>query len=610
MTPTDPSPAPSPCSCGRGSSSIAVLFGAAVAAGFEAVRAARPREPEPRRASRCRTRKPGGVGAMSPTERVLTAEERGNARQARPPSWWCGLDPHQRGRRRSTAMSTSSPCTGQLRGLLDQILFMVWKVTRRAAAAASTSVVGLGAESVRGACRASTSRRCGVDLLYNQADSSSSAGRRTKPAGRCCSTSGCGRRQPPPEAGGDPRAARRRSTRRRRSSGASTCATVAVTTDGTTATPKRVELEQDGLRRATAVARRAARGPRSGGRRSGMHVPRAVGGPEPARHRGTRGARCCTASRRPASPSASARARAPRRGRRSTRGAGAAHVPGAPPGLPVRPRGERSIARAYVKAFGRARRLMYLEDQYLWSFAAAEALAAALAARARAARGRRDPALPRPRRGARGDRQRGSAASTSSTRCDAAGGDRVAVYDLENPAGDPVYVHSKVCIVDDVWMAVGSDNLNRRSWTHDSELSCAVLDAGATGGAGGSGRDGRRRRRAPAPTPGSASRREHAGITPADVATLVDPKAWFDALRSRPTRSTAGTSVAGRAPPDGPSAGARASSSCRGRGRTIMRSMHARRCSTPTAAPNVSGSVTSSESVDVVAVDYRVRLAS
>jgi phosphatidylserine/phosphatidylglycerophosphate/cardiolipin synthase-like enzyme len=37
-------------------------------------------------------------------------------------------------------------------------------------------------------------------------------------------------------------------------------------------------------------------------------------------------------------------------------------------------------------------------------------------------------------------------------------------------------VHAKVCVVDDVWCSVGSDNFNRRSWTHDSELSCAVLD--------------------------------------------------------------------------------------------------------------------------------------
>ena len=40
----------------------------------------------------------------------------------------------------------------------------------------------------------------------------------------------------------------------------------------------------------------------------------------------------------------------------------------------------------------------------------------------------------------------------------------------------PVYVHAKVCVVDDVWAVVGSDNFNRRSWTHDSELSAAVLD--------------------------------------------------------------------------------------------------------------------------------------
>ena len=60
--------------------------------------------------------------------------------------------------------------------------------------------------------------------------------------------------------------------------------------------------------------------------------------------------------------------------------------------------------------------------------------------------------------------------------CRAAGGDRFAIYDVENREGMPVYVHAKVVIIDDVWAMVGSDNLNRRSWTHDSELSCAVLD--------------------------------------------------------------------------------------------------------------------------------------
>ncbi len=51
------------------------------------------------------------------------------------------------------------------------------------------------------------------------------------------------------------------------------------------------------------------------------------------------------------------------------------------------------------------------------------------------------------------------------------------VFDIENHEGTPVYVHAKVCVIDDVWACVGSDNLNRRSWTHDSELTCAVLDS-------------------------------------------------------------------------------------------------------------------------------------
>jgi hypothetical protein len=42
------------------------------------------------------------------------------------------------------------------------------------------------------------------------------------------------------------------------------------------------------------------------------------------------------------------------------------------------PKGEYSIARAYRKAFGRARRLIYVEDQYLWSSVVAEGLGEAL----------------------------------------------------------------------------------------------------------------------------------------------------------------------------------------------------------------------------------------
>jgi len=35
---------------------------------------------------------------------------------------------------------------------------------------------------------------------------------------------------------------------------------------------------------------------------------------------------------------------------------------------------------------------------------------------------------------------------------------RVHVFDVENDEGTPVYVHSKVCVLDDVWACVGSDN--------------------------------------------------------------------------------------------------------------------------------------------------------
>jgi phosphatidylserine/phosphatidylglycerophosphate/cardiolipin synthase-like enzyme len=145
------------------------------------------------------------------------------------------------------------------------------------------------------------------------------------------------------------------------------------------------------------------------------------------------------------------------------------------PAYPFAVTGERTIARAYEHAFRRARHLIYIEDQYLWSAVVAGTLADAL---------RRAPTLhviavvPRfPDADGRfsGPPNRLGQLEAMKTLA-AAGGDRFAAYDLESPSGAPVYVHAKVCIVDDAWMTCGSDNFNRRSWTHDSELTCAVVD--------------------------------------------------------------------------------------------------------------------------------------
>jgi phosphatidylserine/phosphatidylglycerophosphate/cardiolipin synthase-like enzyme len=145
------------------------------------------------------------------------------------------------------------------------------------------------------------------------------------------------------------------------------------------------------------------------------------------------------------------------------------------PPYPFAPDGERSIARTYLKVFRRAQRCIYLEDQYLWSAEAAEALVEALR---RSERLRVIAVVPRyPDRDGRfsGPPHRiGQQHVFEKVRRAAPG--RFAVFDLESPNSVPVYVHSKVCVVDDVWMIVGSDNLNRRSWTNDSELSCAILD--------------------------------------------------------------------------------------------------------------------------------------
>ena len=112
-------------------------------------------------------------------------------------------------------------------------------------------------------------------------------------------------------------------------------------------------------------------------------------------------------------------------------------------------------------------------------------------------------------------------------------------------------MHAKVCVIDDVWAAVGSDNLNRRSWTHDSELSAAVLDE-------------TRDSRAPADPAGLGDGarvfarelrlrlwREHLGRGPGEDGDLLDPVEGFEAWR-RTADALTGWHEAGRRGPRPP----------------------------------------------------------
>jgi phosphatidylserine/phosphatidylglycerophosphate/cardiolipin synthase-like enzyme len=142
-------------------------------------------------------------------------------------------------------------------------------------------------------------------------------------------------------------------------------------------------------------------------------------------------------------------------------------------GYPFAPRGERSVARGYTKVIRRARRLIYIEDQYLWSPRVASEFSHAL---------RRHPELQLVAVLPREPDQDGRVSMPPNLigreqfmhELHRTAPGRVAFYSIENRSGTPVYVHAKVCVIDDEWASVGSDNFNRRSWTHDSELSATV----------------------------------------------------------------------------------------------------------------------------------------
>jgi phosphatidylserine/phosphatidylglycerophosphate/cardiolipin synthase-like enzyme len=138
------------------------------------------------------------------------------------------------------------------------------------------------------------------------------------------------------------------------------------------------------------------------------------------------------------------------------------------------PRGEFTILDAYVRALRSARKLIYLENQFLWSPEIAEILIDKLC----------DPPaddfrlvllLPRkPSNGA--DTTRGQLGRLMDADD---GNHRLLATTLSTHDGDasaPVYVHAKLGIVDDEWMTIGSANLNEHSLFNDTEVNVATDD--------------------------------------------------------------------------------------------------------------------------------------
>jgi phosphatidylserine/phosphatidylglycerophosphate/cardiolipin synthase-like enzyme len=139
------------------------------------------------------------------------------------------------------------------------------------------------------------------------------------------------------------------------------------------------------------------------------------------------------------------------------------------------PRGEFRILESYVRALRSARRLVYLESQFLWSPELVEILAEKL---------RRPPEdefrlvvlLPaRPKDGA--DDTRGQLGVLAEA--DAGAGRLLActLYQRgDREASKSVYVHAKIGIVDDDWLTIGSANLNEHSLFNDTELNVVCRD--------------------------------------------------------------------------------------------------------------------------------------
>lgn len=138
------------------------------------------------------------------------------------------------------------------------------------------------------------------------------------------------------------------------------------------------------------------------------------------------------------------------------------------------PRGDFRILESYVRAFRSAQKLIYLENQFLWSPEIAIVLREKL----------EHPPTPdfrillvlpaKPSSGM--DDTRGLLGELLEA--DDGAGRLLActIYARDGKLSEPVYVHAKVGIVDDAWLTIGSANLNEHSLFNDTEMNVVCHD--------------------------------------------------------------------------------------------------------------------------------------
>jgi len=146
-----------------------------------------------------------------------------------------------------------------------------------------------------------------------------------------------------------------------------------------------------------------------------------------------------------------------------------------PGGYRFAPFGEQSIRHMVLHAIQQARRFIYIEDQYLVNQEISQALVRAL------------PNI-----------QHLTIVIPHSSLLDSeecpqkhhairrlfiqalkkAGKSKVGVYYLAPKGAPGTYVHSKTWVIDDEFAVIGSANINRRGYTHDSEVAAGIYDPG------------------------------------------------------------------------------------------------------------------------------------